>query len=669
MKITGLLLVFIATHLSGCSQGIGHELRRPGKIPIDASRWYQLNYTQYGLEELFDGEPQQKIAAGSDKVLSNYDAWYPILEGEKITIDSIMMFDYQGNNKEHPTTIYAITDDWQKIALAVFTGLRYNQWNGPNPETADNYALIKPVSNIRYIVINSWGNLPGELEFYGSYHPPKPKQPLVKTFPPLRNFMGVNAFEWDFEASPDVSILDAKRVNAISGFSGIRHYMDWEKLEAKEGVYTFNPTTKGTWNYDTIYHWCKAQGIDVLACLKTIPDWMQESYPKDIRESENTPMRYGKDPAKPSSYIEQAKVAFQYAARYGNNKNIDARLISVGPYNTLRTGLGLINYIECDNERDKWWKGRQAYQTGREYAANLSAFYDGDKNKLGPGIGVKNADPSMQVVIGGLATPTTDYVRGIIDWSLQYRGKKPDGSPDLPFDIINVHYYNNDADYTAGKKQTTGRAPELTNCALCANNFLEMSHQYAGERPVWITETGYDISNGSIQKAPAINKKTPLETQADWILRTSLLYAKGGIQKVFFYELTDDNSASESLYGTSGLINGNDRTMRPAANFLYQTNKLFGNYTYERTLSKDPVIDCYKYNGKTMYVLFVPDEKGRTATYKLNMGDAKTAYIYTPAPGGKDMSVTTKKVVKGNVEIAASETPTFVTGYELNSQK
>ena len=79
---------------------------------------------------------------------------------------------------------------------------------------------------------------------------------------------------------PDVSIPDIKRVNAIKNFTGVRHYMDWDKLEAKEGEYTYNLTGLGNWNYDTMYQWCKAHDIEVLPCLKAIPGWMQESYPE-----------------------------------------------------------------------------------------------------------------------------------------------------------------------------------------------------------------------------------------------------------------------------------------------------------------------------------------------------------------------------------------------------
>jgi endoglucanase len=659
-----IFLTFLLSmvYLCGCSQSATPAIHSARKIRIDAKRWYQLNNTTYGLDELFDGNLHRKPFTGNGKILDNYDAWYPVLDGEQMTIDSIAMYDWEGISENHPVTIYAITDDWKRVPIAVFKGSGRNKWNGPDPSKPDVYALNKPVANIKYLVINSWGEFPAEIEFYGSYAQPKLFPALVKKAVPLSNFFGINAFEWDFEGPPDPTILDQKRLSAIKSFTGVRHYMDWVKLESKEGDYTFNTTENGTWNYDTIYQWCKANSIEVLACLKTIPDWMQDSYPKDKRGDENVPLRYGKDPAEPGSYIEQARVAFQYAARYGDNRHLDPKLVSVDPSNQKRIGMGVVHYIECDNERDKWWKGRQAYQTGREYAANLSAFYDGNKNKMGQGVGVKNADTGMKVVIAGLAAPNTDFVRGIIDWSLQYRGRKADGTADLPFDIINYHYYNNDADYVPDRKQTKGSAPELTNAAATAKQFIEMAHQYAGDRPVWITETGYDLNQESVQRAPAIGKRTAQEIQAAWILRTSLLYARAGIQKVFYYQLVDDNSASGGNFASCGLINAADRTRRPAADFLYQVNKLFGAYIYAETINKDPIVDRYTCNGQSMFVLLVPDEKGRTASYTLDLGTAVMAYIYSPKPGSDNMDVVQKKTVNGKVDILVTETPVFVTG-------
>ncbi|RZL11131.1 MAG: hypothetical protein EOO62_12575, partial [Hymenobacter sp.] len=483
----------------------------------------------------------------------------------------------------------------------------------------------------------------------------------------LKQEMGVNAFEWDLEDPNAPGQVDEVRLAAVKNFTGIRHYMDWQKLESTEGGYTYNPVHSGGWNYDVMYQRCKAEGIEVLACLKTLPDWMLNTYPGSDRESENVPVRYGKDFANPVSYLEQAKLGFQYAARYGYNTSVPANLLSVDQstrwpgdgVNQVKIGLGYIKYIECDNERDKWWKGRKAYQTGREYAANLSAFYDGHKGTMGAGVGVKNADPTMQVVMGGLANPTIDYVRGMIDWCKEFRGYKADGSVNLCWDVINYHLYSNDASTSQGGNATRGMAPEVSNAGQVAQDFVKMAHQYANDMPVWITETGYDTNQGSPLKAIAIGSRSVLQTQADWTLRSALLYARWGVERTFHYQLADENPGSSTQFASMGLINS-DHTPKLAATFLQQANALLGNYTYTGTLNNDPIVDRYENNGSTIYALVVPDEKARTATYTLNLGSATTATIYQPQAGKTAMLATVVKATNGQVTITVTETPQFV---------
>jgi hypothetical protein len=644
-----------------------------GKIPIDASRWYQLNNVSNGLQQLFDGDLFTRPNTGWGKILNNYDAYYPVPDGMDITIDSIKLFDWEGVMTTYPANFYAITDtSWQRIHIATFTGERYNAWDGPYPDRPDVYALDTSVKHVRYLVLNSWYEYPTEVEFYGSYKNVASPTPATKTYAPLKNFFGVNAFEWDFEDPTNPMVIDSVRMNAVKHFTGIRHYMDWQKLESNEGKYTFSPVHSGGWNYDTMYARCKTEGITVLACLKTLPDWMLASYPSDQQDGENVPVRYGKDFSDPNSYIEQARVAFQYAARYGNNKNVNTSLVTVDSsqrwtnddINQVKIGLGLVKYIECDNERDKWWKGRKAYQTGREYAANLSAFYDGNLNTMGAGIGVKNADTSMQVVVGGLASANTDYIRGMIDWCKEFRGYKPNGDINFCWDIINYHLYANDARNNASAWPSTGIAPEISVNDSVANAFIQMAHQYAKDMPVWITETGYDVNQSSPQKAIPIGSKSAYETQADWTVRTSLLYARSGLQRCFFYEMYDDNPWSGGIYASSGLIN-DDKTPRPAANYFKQVAGLFGDYVYQQTLNSDPTIDRYSNGVQTMYALWIPDETGRTSTYNLSL-NADTAIVYQLQAVSDSMLVQKIATNNGYLNITVTETPLFVMPQQPN---
>lgn len=670
--VPAAILCFLCFFASAQTDTIVH-----GKIPVDGSKWYQLNNVSNGLQQLFDGDLYTRPSTGWGKILSNYDAYYAFPEGMDVQIDSIKLFDWEGSMAQYPATFYAIGDStWQRKLLATFTGERYNGWDGPYPDRPDTYALDTAFKHVRYIILNSWYEYPTEVEFYGSYKVVPAATPAVKNMAPLKNYFGVNAFEWDFENPVNPMVVDSVRLRSVKSFTAVRHYMDWQKLESNEGKFTYNPVHSGGWNYDTLYATCKAQGITVLADLKTLPDWIISTYPDDQRDGENVPVEYGADFSNPASYIKQAKVAFQYAARYGSNKNVNRALLTVDSsqrwtndeINTIRTGLDYVKYIECDNERDKWWKGRRAYQTGREYAANMSAFYDGHKGTLGADAGVKNADPGMLVVMGGLASATTDYVRGMIDWCKEFRGYKPDGTVNLCWDVVNYHLYANDARNEPNRWPTTGVAPEVSINDSVSAAFIQVMHEYAADMPVWMTEAGYDVNQGSPQKAIPVGNKTAVETQGDWILRTALQYAKSGVQRVFFYNLVDDNPWSGGPYATSGLVN-DDRSRRPAADYLYQVNKLFGNYTYKQTKQTSPMVDKYTApNNKTMYAVWLPTASGSSISYSLDVDGCDTAVVYQLQKGSEDMVAQKVQPVNGHITIQVSETPLFVeTRYVANN--
>ena len=655
MKIASLFIPLLLFCVAGCAQKDTHNYHAPGRTPIDATRWYQLTNASAGLDELFDGKIEQKPNTGYNKLVSPYESWYTLQQGEEMSIDSIMMYCYRGIDADKPMTLYAVTADFKRIPIATFKGQQATTWEVAKPTTK--------ITGIHYLIMHSWGQFPAEVELYGTYTPPAKQAAVPVTRQPLSAYMGINAYEWNFENEQGTGTLDPGKLAATHNFTAVRHYLDWGKLEPSAGSYTFNPAHNGGWDYDTMYRWCADQHIEVLACVKTVPKWIEETYPADKRNYENIPARYGSDLTNPASYKEQAQLAFQFAARYGSGKVSPALLkIDNKPRwngdktNGIRTGLGTIHYIECDNERDKWWKGRTAYQTGREYAANMSAFYDGHKGTLGAGCGVKNADPSMLVVMGGLANPDPGYVQGMVDWSREHRGLRKDGSTDLPWDIINYHYYANNG--TQGNEPTNGVAPEMSATDSLAQAFMALVQRNAPGMPVWVTEAGYDVNQQSTQRVIPAAGKDILTTQADWILRTSLMYARTGVQRLFYYQLYDDNAASTIKYGTSGLVNDN-RTPRPAADYLRQVNAMFGSYVYAATISNNPMVDKYTDpNGRTMYVLWQTGND--PINYTLNTDKSLSPVMYTPVAGQATMRTTVLKSTNSRVTIPVSSTPVFV---------
>jgi len=211
------------------------------------------------------------------------------------------------------------------------------------------------------------------------------------------------------------------------------------------------------------------------------------------------------------------------------------------------------------------------------------------------------------------------------------------------------------------KSNKRGVAPETNTMGEIADSFVALATELGKNVEVWTTETGYDLKEESIQGAIPIGAKSVLLTQADWILRTSLMYARHGINRVFFYQAYDSDapgSESKNPFGTSGLLNEGKR--RPAADYLLQVNKLMGEYVYDNTIYQDPVVDVYKLNDKTMYVLVIPDEHDRKGEYTLDLHQAKKARIYTLTPGADSMTAKDYNTQSGKLKVTVTETPTFV---------
>ncbi|MEO6232305.1 MAG: T9SS type A sorting domain-containing protein [Ferruginibacter sp.] len=650
-----------------------------GQIPVNKMDVYILNNAEY-IDGLFDGDTTTSVHAGWGHIFAEQETWIQLRDYNAQVSQLHLMNDY--DHTASPVRYYAVEKGtWNRVYLGSSYGTPTHSWNSI-PATP----LAIPI-NATYIIMVGPLAYPKELRIMGSYFPKPATTPPARIKKPFKNAIGNNFFEWDALESDtntnDRYVIQENKMDALKIFKGgLRHYLDWERIETSRGVYEFNPTRNGGWNYDMVYKRLKDEGVPVVICVKSLPSWMLNSWPAQERDQENVPVFYQNNMEEtvssfenPASYIDGGKFFFQLAARYGKNTAIDPSLLSGvstvriwaadpnSPVQTRETGLGYIQYLEIENERDKWWKGRKAYQTGREYAAMASAYYDGHKGTLGNNVGAKQADPAMKLVVAGLALVRTDYIQGMIDWCRQYRGYLANGEVDLCFDIINYHQYSNDAGSVQYGTSTRGKAPELSNITTDMDRFLKFSNEKCYGKEVWVTETGYDVNQGSIQKAPAIGAKTGKDVQGDWLLRSSLLFSKKGIDRVMYYMFKDMNETNPGVFASCGFVESNSQLSirRPSADYLKQAGDLIGNYTYLSTLNADPMVDHYQHGDSSVYVAWIPDETGRVGTYDLTLPPGHSSVkVYTLVKGNDNMNVTIEPAPGGIYRIPVSETPVFI---------
>ncbi|WP_162053202.1 hypothetical protein [Pontibacter pamirensis] len=661
--------------------------RYKGVLPSEFIQAYHLSHSkQQDVQKLFDGDVDNSVVLDWKPLVKPSELWVRIPEELEFNLQNMEFYDGNGDIVKGAMRTYfvrrsAVADGtWKREPGPVFDGKDFRKWTTGkdplawSPENTDARYKLAEAIDVAYIIFQIDTHLPNEIRLTGNWLPYKAPAPYVPEMAPIGNMLGM-VILWPDVVDPQ-NIWDGvaeHKWEALKGYTCFRDYTDWKTFEDKEGEFTYEPSAWGGALRDTYYQRMHDEGKEVMVCPQKVPDWFQEAnYPPEQRGESNVPKAWDADGENWDSYRKVAHLYYRISARYGRNKDIPEEFLSVKeepfypnqPANKSKAGLGTVQYMQVDNEPDRYWHGRQAYQNGREYAARSSACYDGHKGKMGPGYGVKTADPSMQVVVGGLVGDI-GFMRGMIDWSKENRGYKLNDKRqkvvDLPFDIIDYHVYHNTANSTQDQQaNTTGICPELSTATERAKSFLQLSYEECEGMPVQISETGYDVHSESPQRAMATPTRSILQTQADWGIRAALLYARLGIYRIYTYMATDVTNPGPGKYSTSGEIDKvNGYKRRPAADFKAQLNKLMGSYTYKRTLSSDPAVDVYELKDDEIYVLWIPDQVSRTGEYELNLGTDK-AVIHSLVEGAGEMKKVAVKTKNGKLKITATETPVFV---------
>ncbi|MBR1376408.1 MAG: hypothetical protein IJ565_01140 [Bacilli bacterium] len=419
--------------------------------------------------------------------------------------------------------------------------------------------------------------------------------------------------------------------------SVVREYHNFGWSITENGQMYFNRFS--WWDFDNYYKTLSENGITILPCIQ-----MGEQTIFNRNRNEK-PVVKGDDTTDPLSYKIHSSYLFNYAARYGSTK-VDTSRLNLDPNETVKTGLGYIHYYEDWNEPDKTWQGPDAQFNSTELAAMLSADYDGHEGRLGENYGIKNADPTSKLVMGGMAggSAMVTWLTEMQEWANVNRTDKK-----LPLDVINYHQY-------AGT-----HSPENSTFVSDAQKIIAWRDTYASDKEIWITEFGWDTNLGSTKHAAPSE-----DTQRDWIIREYLIGDRIGLDRMTVYDALNDGPSSDSTqYSTSGLATKvSEGTVKKSSWYGVNTLKYtLKGYRLSSVVKEDNEMYIYKYtNGVDIYyVLWSPTENGTVINdYNLEVGNNKTATI-TVLKDKEALGVTTDLEVNDTkVTVNVSESPIFV---------
>lgn len=401
---------------------------------------------------------------------------------------------------------------------------------------------------------------------------------------PSRTFtdtLGTNAF------------LEEENFDMIANTSTvIRYYNDngwfvssWAGVTLLPEQIKLFPKTSHMWDFDQKLQEAKANGHKTLFCHKKTPDHLGYQGP-DRGGNEVTPTDPGLNgrdisvTTDPMSYTHMARIAFLLAARYGKNTNIDPVYDSQYSDENPPYGLDLFEYFEVGNEPDGFWKGEDQVSTPLELAALYSAVYDGHKGAMGPGFGLKAADPNMKFANGGFAGIRTPWFKQMMQWWDENRGVG-----DYPIDVLNIHHYNAwERDFNTpmwSDVPAYGVPPEK---GLYLPEIKELFHFRDRMMPnaeIWNTETGYDEHYGGMFSPHDRDQLPRSRHKAAWILRTFLAINRyTDVITQYWYgddwnrlRDFDPDIVQRETFMTCGYVEGitthNDRNRQPMMTYWY----------------------------------------------------------------------------------------------------
>jgi len=314
------------------------------------------------------------------------------------------------------------------------------------------------------------------------------------------------------------------------------------------------PEARNRVNWESVYGSWKAEGFDTDCSL------MFESIPqKDWKDVARDARVYGKAFAK-----------------------------AFGP----SSPLALVSAAEVGNEPGKW--DDASYRTMFESMA----------------AGLREGDPKLKVATCALIVgkshdyaKSVDCVKGL----------------EALYDVLNVHSYAELEPWPTWRRSYP-EDPKLKSYLGDLRALIEWRNTNAPGKPIWLTEFGYDSSTkkpapkGDFAKWVGVTD----EQQAQWLVRSTLVFLTLDIARAYIYFFDDKDEAS--VHASAGITRNFEP--KPSYHALAHLQKTLGEFRLSKVVAADVdavyALEFTHLDGKRRVVAaWSPTGSGRKAAWKL----------------------------------------------------
>lgn len=568
------------------------------KIKLDAFHAYANQHQKDDFSYLIDSNIKTKYTVWNPKI-KPYIITFPLYNYKRCIIQQLH-YSINNGNPSKLKYYYIRRDNGEKILFHSYSG---GVWTPENPVKIFNVPANLQTDATAFIIESDGGDdFPEDIELYGEFTIKAALYPTTKRSP-LSELMGVVVKPWDIASD----YMFPEKIPAIQelGTKRIRLYDDYQLNHDESGKLIFD---HNLWHQTTNIKNLRDKGISTQQCYLATP-----YYP------------FTGDKLNPETYLQLGKDVYAFGVH--NKANGD-----------------IVKTFEVENELNRWYGDfSRDYMDGYQLATMMSVCYDGHKGKY-LNVGMKASGSKAEVSICGLAEAEPYILYQIMEWSEKNRGKRADGTIDLPFDVYSFHLYSS----LEGQRQGTqgGIAPEY-GMSQYIKRLTEIRDNKFPWLKIHLGEYGWDVSQNSPLNAPTFSNYNANQVSGVWTVRALLSMAEHGIDAASYYRIKQDYDAGDDNSGVvfatmaltrqeSGGVKQPDgsylglrihRTL--TGDYFKQLTEFFNSgYVFDSRVSISPNVLKFKKGASELYAIWEcenmtiadrPQFTERTGTYTLNV--------------------------------------------------
>ena len=232
------------------------------------------------------------------------------------------------------------------------------------------------------------------------------------------------------------------------------------------------------------------------------------------------------------------------------------------------------------------------------------------------------------------------------------------------YDVINVHKYAAAEGWPTWRRSYP-EDPKIDYLKV-VQAAIDWRNRKAKDKEVWITEFGYDACTDAAMK----HRKKPFERwldvtdtqQAQWIVRSFLMFSAMDLERAYLYFFNDSDKAS--THAAAGLT----RNFKPKPSFYAMAHlyKSLGNHRFSKARAKKQGdVHLFEYKGdKGAPVIWVAwlatgSDKGKAITLSKLPGKPLKAERMPTKPGAAT-AVKWSASRKAGIKLTITESPTYI---------